>query len=399
MKTMVFLNVEGRRHFVGLLSSDARKIAFEYADAFLQTGLQISPIAVPLGRGVRMMDREPFNGLPGFAADSLPDGWGNLLLSRQLKSKGRRLEEIDPLQRLCWVGSQGMGAMEYEPEEAFSEEFQVNDIRLDVLADTAGDILADIESGSEIDSLMTLNGSSGGARPKIVCLVTSDHKQLRQGTMIEDGANPWIIKFRSSADAAVSGAMEYAVSLLAKSVGIDMPETHLFPSKRCPGWFGIRRFDRNEKGKLHMATAAGLLHCNFRYPCLDYSSLMQLALRLAGAPALVQMLKRAYFNFVIDNRDDHAKNFSFLMNARGEWSLAPAYDLVPSCGSWEHMTAIAGCGKAPARKLFVKLGEDFLMPKRKIAEALEEVDDSLAAWPHIARDAGLKDFPKFEPIR
>lgn len=105
---------------MGLLSSDARKIAFEYADAFLQTSLQISPIAVPLGRGVRMMDREPFNGLPGFAADSLPDGWGNLLLSRQLKSKGRRLEEIDPLQRLCWVGSQGMGAMEYEPEEAFS---------------------------------------------------------------------------------------------------------------------------------------------------------------------------------------------------------------------------------------------------------------------------------------
>lgn len=395
----VFLNVEGERHEAGRLSSGERGISFEYADAFVQSGLQISPLEVQLGEGVLTFRDAPFGGLPGFAADSIPDGWGSLLLSRRLKSRGQNLEEVDRLTRLAWVGRAGMGALEYEPAESFVEDSHLNAVRLDALADAAEAVQTGEDPGAGMDVLIALNGFSGGACPKIACLVSADHKFVRQGSDMEDDGTPWLIKFRGSDDDPNAGLMEYAVSLLAKSAGIDMPETHLFPSKSCPGWFGIRRFDRNEKGKLHMATAAGLLHCNFRYPCLDYSSLMQLALRLAGAPALVQMLKLAYFNFVIDNRDDHAKNFSFLMNARGEWSLAPAYDLVPSCGSWEHMTAIGGCGKAPARKLFAKLGEDFLMPKRKIAEALEEVDDSLIAWPHIARDAGLKDFPKFEPIR
>ena len=348
MKTEVFLNLEGWRYFVGVLSSDQNDTVFQYADDFLNTRLEISPISVPLQRRTWVFNRGAFGGLPGFASDSLPDGWGNLLLHRQLVRKGERLSEIDPLRRLCWVGCQGMGALEYQPEEKFQEEFCSPDIRLDTLAENTDAILADRESGVALDALASLNGSSGGARPKIVCLVSADRRTLKPGNVANNGAEPWLIKFRNSTDPADTGALEYAVSLLAKSAGIDMPETHLFESSKGAGWFGIRRFDRTSSGKMHMATAAGLLHCDFRQPCLDYQTLMALTQRLAGAGDLEQMLKRAYFNFVIDNRDDHAKNFSFLMDGKGRWRLSPAYDLVPNIGGSEHMTALSGVGKSPA---------------------------------------------------
>lgn len=399
MKTEVFLNLEGRRYFVGVLSSDQNDTVFQYADDFLNTRLEISPISVPLQRRTWVFNRGSFGGLPGFASDSLPDGWGNLLLHRQLVRKGERLSEFDPLRRLCWVGCQGMGALEYQPEEKFQEEFCSPDIRLDTLAENADAILADRESGVALDALASLNGSSGGARPKIVCLVSADRRTLKPGNVANNGAEPWLIKFRNSTDPADTGALEYAVSLLAKSAGIDMPETHLFESSKGAGWFGIRRFDRTSSGKMHMATAAGLLHCDFRQPCLDYQTLMALTQRLAGAGDLEQMLKRAYFNFVIDNRDDHAKNFSFLMDGKGRWRLSPAYDLVPNLGGSEHMTALSGVGKSPARSLFVRLGEDFGLSHRKAQAALAAVDESLSQWRQLAKNCGVKSPPVFAPLK
>lgn len=231
-----------------------------------------------------------------------------------------------------------------------------------------------------------------------MCLVSDDKRLVKPGNAPRPNGAPWIIKFSNLTDPKDSGALEYAVSLLAKSAGIDIPETHLFESSTGAGWFGIRRFDRTSSGKVHMATAAGLLHCDFRQPCLDYQTLMALTQRLAGAGDLEQMLKRAYFNFVIDNRDDHAKNFSFLMDGKGRWRLSPAYDLIPNIGGFEHMTALSGVGKSPARSLFVRLGEDFGMTLRKAQAALEEVDDSLDQWLQLAKNCGVKAPPVFEPI-
>lgn len=399
MKTQVFINLEGKRSFVGLMASDHREIVFQYASAFLKSGLEISPLAVPLQSGILKFASAPFGGLPGFAADSLPDGWGNLLLNRQLVRRGERLSDIDPLRRLCWVGSHGMGALEYEPEESAVNEFPADEIRLDVLAEDADAILAERDSGSALDALACLNGSSGGARPKIVCLVSADGHRLMPGTMARDGAQPWIVKFRNSTDPKEIGALEYAVSLLAGRAGIEMPQTKLFDSKIGAGWFGVQRFDRSSSGKFHAATAAGLLHCDFRTPCIDYQTLMALTQRLSVAGDREQMLRRAYFNFVIDNRDDHAKNFSFLMNGRGSWRLAPAYDLVPNTGAVEHMTSLYGCGKAPSRKLFVKLGEDFGMSRARVNTILEEIDDSLLQWKRLAVECGIRRPPIFEPIR
>lgn len=399
MKTEVILNIEGRRYFVGVLASDQNDIFFQYAENFLNTQLEISPISVPLQRRIWVFNTSSFGGLPGFASDSLPDGWGNLLLHHQLTRRGERLAEIDSLRRLCWVGCQGMGALEYQPEEKFQEEFCLSDIRLDTLAENAEAILADRESGIALDALASLNGSSGGARPKIVCLVSDDRRTLIPGNIAIGSAEPWLIKFRNSTDPADAGALEYAVSLLAKSAGIDMPETHLFESSKGAGWFGIRRFDRTSAGKVHMATAAGLLHCDFRQPCLDYQTLMALTQRLAGAGDLEQMLKRAYFNFVIDNRDDHAKNFSFLMDGKGRWRLSPAYDLVPCAGGFEHMTALLGIGKSPARSLFIRLGEDFGLSRRKAQVALDAVDKCLSQWRQLAKNCGVKSPPVFAPLK
>ena len=190
MRTKVFLHLENIRRFVGVFASNEGRIAFEFSPEFLKTGLEISPLAVPLQRGAQTFQSAPFGGLPGFAADSLPDGWGNLLLDRRLARRGERLATVDPLRRLCWVGKNGMGALEYEPEEVFASEFEAGEIALDTLADNADKILADNDPGNALDALASLNGFSGGARPKIVCLVSNDLTKLSRGSMPTEAAYP-----------------------------------------------------------------------------------------------------------------------------------------------------------------------------------------------------------------
>lgn len=398
MRTNVFLNLEGNRRPIGVLSSDGNGIAFEYAHEFVIDCFELSPITVPLQGETWRGRPDLFDGLPGFFADSLPDGWGSLLQHRQLQRKGQRLTDIDPLQRLQWIGNQGMGALEYEPEESSPETDFSKDIQLDELASDSEAILNNKDVGLTLDTLATLNGSSGGAQPKIVCLVSRDFKKLSRGSLFTANVSPWIIKFRSPNAPSDIGSLEYAVSLLAKRAGIDMPETHLFDSDKCSGWFGVQRFDRTAKGKVHMVSAAGLLHCDFRLPCLDYESLIALTLRLAGASELPQMLKRAYFNFVIGNKDDHAKNFSFVMDGLGQWHLSPAYDLLPS-GGFEHTTSILGIGRNPTRDHFKRLGEKFDMRPADVETILTEVDEALIGWTKLAREWGVRRPPEFLPIK
>ncbi|MBR6000227.1 MAG: HipA domain-containing protein, partial [Oxalobacter sp.] len=163
-----------------------------------------------------------------------------------------------------------------------------------------------------------------------------DCEHIKPGHLWEDGFTPWLIKFRQQQDALDAGAQEYICLQVAKAAGITTPEAHLFASSACPGWLGVKRFDRNPEGKCHMATVAGLLHCNYRVPCLDYVSLMALTKMLAGTESLVEMLKRAVLNFVLNNCDDHAKNFSFVMDSQGRWQLSPVYDILPDgmTGLW-----------------------------------------------------------------
>ena len=397
MQVDVKLNIEGSSIAVGRLSELADGIAFQYDTEFLHRGLQISPFAMPLSPQGRLISDNPFGGLPGVFADSLPDGWGNLLWDRQLQRRSRRLTHISMLKRLCWVGARGMGASEYEPADE-RQALEPESIRLDAIAENIDRVLAEQASGEALATLSNLNGSSGGARPKIVCLVSDDYSRLARGSMVTEDMVPWIIKFRSSYDARDQGIQEYIVSVIAKRAGINMTRTHLFTS---PGdaWFGIERFDRNQFGKLHMCSVAGLLECDFRIPALDYSHILMMTGRLASREDVLEQFRRAVFNYSIGNCDDHAKNFSFLMDANGQWRVSPAYDLVPSEAiGGEHMTTVCGRGKNVGRDTFYELAKDFKIPKREATLLLDEVADAVSGYGALAKDYGVKALKEVRPI-
>ncbi len=331
MKLKLFLNMYGIRQEVGMLLQDKQRIFFEYFPDFLKSGIELSPFKLPLKAGVFEEKSRIFDGLFGLFNDSLPDGWGCLLLDRKLRKLGKSYAEITPLDRLSLIGANPMGALEYEPAAGDSDLY--GDIELDSLSGEVDRIL-DGEESLVLDELLKLNGSSGGARPKIVACVSSDRKQIiHGGKSVPDGFTPWIIKFSEKHDPQSSGELEYRYSLAAKAAGITMPETHLFPLKDGRGCFGVQRFDRTLKGKIHTHTACGLLHASHRFASLDYENLLKLTWILTRNHVdVLEMARRMIFNVKSGNKDDHSKNFSFLLNERNQWQLAPAYDLTPSAG-------------------------------------------------------------------
>lgn len=339
MKLSVYLNTYGIRRMVGLLYENAGRVFFEYSPDFLQSGIALSPFKLPLKPGVFEDEKRTFDGLFGLFNDSLPDGWGCLLLDRKLRKRGLSYDSITPLSRLSMIGRNPMGALEYEPADEAAEE--VGNVELDSLSGEVEKILAGNDS-DVLDELLKLNGSSGGARPKIVSYVSDDRQQIiHGGANPPSGFTPWIIKFSERHDKLNSGETEYRYSLAAKEAGIDMPPTHLFPSKNGGGYFGVQRFDRTPQGKVHVHTACGLLHASHRFSCLDYENLLKLTLVLTrDITQAEEMVRRMVFNVKSGNRDDHSKNFSFLLNKNFEWRLAPAYDLTPSAGINVEQTAM-----------------------------------------------------------
>ncbi len=345
MRLNVFLNSYGTRREVGLLSEENGRIFFEYAPEFLTSGIELSPFKLPLKSGIFEDTKRTFDGLFGVFNDSLPDGWGCLLLDRKLRKRGLSFQEITPLQRLSMIGRDPMGALEYEPADEAADEF--GEVELDSLSGEVDKIVRGDDS-DVLDELLTLNGSSGGARPKIVAWVSEDRKSIvHGGKEPPPGFSPWIIKFAEKHDPQTAGELEYRYSLAAKAAGIDMPETHLFPLKNGGGCFGVRRFDRTPQGKVHVHTACGLLHASHRCPTLDYGNLLKLTFALTRNHADVEeMVRRMIFNVKSGNRDDHSKNFSFLLTPKNEWRLAPAYDLTPCAGlNGEHTAMVNGKGR------------------------------------------------------
>ena len=315
-----------------LAKTPERVVAFEYDSDWLSNGFSISPFSLPLIKKVFIPKYEPFGGLFGVFNDSLPDGWGRLLVDRLFLKNKINPAEIDNLNRLAVVQESGMGALTYKPEHRFEAENSIADY--DILAQECSKIL-ESQNSDNLDELFQLGGSSGGARPKI--LISIDNED-------------WIIKFPSSSDSKNIGEKEYQYSLCAKDCGINMTETRLFPSKICSGYFGIKRFDRKNGKKVHMVSASGLLETSHRLPSLDYNTLMKLTLELTrNYQDIEQLFKLMCFNVFAHNRDDHSKNFSFLYDdTKKEWHLSPAYDLTYSYSfNGEHATTINGEGKNP----------------------------------------------------
>lgn len=286
--------------------------AFEYSAEWLQSGFSISPLELALRGGVFVAKPRPFEGGFGVFDDCLPDGWGVLILDRYLQRNGINPRTLSLLDRLALVGSTGRGALEFRPDRGVLSKQEYADF--EKLALEADQILdSDDYTGEAIDEFQFRGGSPGGARPKI--FTRYDGKE-------------WLVKFRAKKDPKRIGVDEYHYSLLAKECGVEMPETRLFEDK----YFGVERFDRTPHGKLHVASVAGLVGADYRIPSMDYAHIFQVCAALTHSVAeMWKVYRLMVFNYLIDNKDDHAKNFSFIYRD-GDWYFAPAYDLLPSDG-------------------------------------------------------------------
>ncbi len=338
MEKINSLIVQYDKRVVGTLAVYQRQfVVFEYHEQWIEQGFSISPFSLPLRKQVFIPKVDPFDGLFGVFADSLPDGWGRLLVDRFMLAKGMNPREVGNLQRLAIVGDSGMGALSYEPNVEFA--VSKNSLDLDGYAEECSRIL-NAEHVENLDDLFLYGGSSGGARPKILTKVSGED---------------WIIKFPSSQDDSNIGEREFLYSRCARECGIEMAETKLFDSKKCAGYFGTKRFDRyvdsgGHAKRRHMVSVSALLETSHRIPNLDYEILMKLTLQITNDFAEVEkMFRLMCFNVYAHNRDDHSKNFSYIYEEENKrWLLSPAYDLTYSYSiGGEHATTIHGNGKNP----------------------------------------------------
>ncbi len=387
-KITVSIDIAGKELQVGELVKEGRGIFFKYYTEFIRSGLQISPFHLPLKDTIYTEPSQIFEGLFGVFYDSLPDGWGRLLLDRTLTAKGILIQDITPLQRLAYVGLKGMGALMYRPQIETSLQ-DVMQIELDAISREMTTVLQGASS-SVIDELYELGGSSGGARPKILVGYDPGTGHLIHGAeRLPRGYEDWLIKFPSSNDRTDIAQIEYAYHKMALAAGVFMNPCRLFTSGSGNVFFGTKRFDRTEEGRLHLHSAAGMLNDNFRYSTMDYGNLMDATFRLENDVAgLEKILRIAAFNVFAHNRDDHSKNISYLMDQTGKWQLAPAYDLTYSNSSHGmHSTTIAGEGSAPTKRHLMELAAEFSL--KNGAVVIEQVADAVSQWRSYAKDAGV----------
>ena len=361
-----------KKQLMGRLLLQNRQIFFEYDAAFIKTGLELSPFKLPLKSGVIVSNDRTFEGLFGVFNDSLPDGWGRLLLDRKLMNAGCNPATLSPIDRLCFVGCSGMRVLSYEPENpntALNLPHDLDEIDTEIQATLD-------EKDLYLDDLLILGGSSAGARPKILININNDD---------------WLIKFRSHLDPKDISAIEYVYHLMAKEAGLIVPEAKLFPSRKGLGFFGVKRFDRKHDKRIHMHSIAGLLHADHREPSLDYESVMKTTLYLTKDIRQCEIqFRNTVFNIMSHNRDDHSKNFSFLMDQQGNWTVAPAYDLTFSSGpAGEHSTMIMGEGKNPTKAHLLKLATIFNIRQDKALEIINQVLAALQKWTAFANEVGV----------
>ncbi|HET9571901.1 MAG TPA: type II toxin-antitoxin system HipA family toxin [Bacteroidales bacterium] len=360
MHKLQLLNVRLHGQLVGKLALTPDYVcAFEYDTDYIKTGVSISPFHLPLKPGVFQAKLRPFDGNFGVFDDSLPDGWGSLLLDRFLRNRGTEPQSLSILQRLSIIGNTGRGALEYDPVSPLVNE-QVNRSTLSELAQEA-ELLLGTQNGNtpeKLDELYLVGGSSGGAQPKV--FVTREGKE-------------WLVKFKASIDPPNIGEIEYRYSLLAKQCGIDMPETRLFEGK----YFATQRFDRNGSEKYHVVSAGGLLHADYRIPSLDYQVLLAACFKLTrNMDEVIKLFRLMVFNVLIGNKDDHAKNFAFILRGK-DWFLSPAYDLLPSNGFGnQHTTTVNNSGR-PKRSDIFQVADLAGIPKTKAKEVVECIENGL----------------------
>lgn len=383
--TKLIVTIGDRR--VGMLArGDDGQIWFEYDSRWIATGYSLAPRTMEFDVQPRLAKSDVFGGLHGAFADSLPDGWGLLLMDREFK----RLfdwdpHEITPMDRLAYLGSRAMGALEYSP--VYEQEPAPDEVDVGALAKSASAFLRGSES-EVLTQLRIQGGSPGGARPKVTIARSADSLTCLSGfNPLPDGYSHWIVKFRSQDDPRDMGRIERAYAEMAAIAGVGMPRTDIVTvngDKQSDDYFGVERFDRYAKnGKRHIISLAGLVYANYRLPCMDYDTILSIVGAVTQDRAQVERAFRLMvFNVLTHNKDDHVKNFAFVHDEAHGWRLSPAFDLTHSAGmGGEHMTAINGHGN-PSLAHVLAIGK-----KHQIASASQivgEVLHAVAQWTSLA---------------
>ena len=389
-------------------------VSFAYDDEFRESGLEPAPLMMPVGRNVYSFPALPaasFHGLPGMLSDSVPDKFGNAVIGAWLTAQGRLPDSLTPIERLCYTGVRGMGALEYRPT-LFEQGDEAEAVHVDALAELANEILKSrtaavaklVPDMKRYSSILKVGSSAGGARAKAIIGWNEETGEVRSGQVrLPEGFGYWLIKFDGIAgngdkegdDKWGYGRVEYAYHLMARAAGIKMSECRLWNKRH----FMTRRFDRLANGgKLHMQTLGAMAHLDFNDPVShSYEQAFRVTRRVVNdARANEQLFRRMAFNVLAWNCDDHVKNIAYLMDRAGEWTLAPAYDecyAYNPAGDWtsRHQMAVNG-------KRFGITDEDILacaqfanMRERKARAVLDEVRSAVREWPRFAAEAEVRE--------
>lgn len=411
------------------IGEDSDVAVFQYSEGFLPSKIEVSPLAMPLRAGPHSfaeLNPESFHGLPGLLADSLPDRYGHALIDAWLAGQGRTPESFDAVERLCYVGRRGMGALEFFPSRG-PVPSRSHDLQVDALVELASEVLAhrqelvaSLAAGRQkqaMRDILSVGASAGGARAKAVIAWNPATGVVRSGQLddLPPGFEHWLLKFDgvagnrdkdTLADPQGYGAVEYAYSLMARDAGLAMEDCRLF-EEGGRKHFMTRRFDRGPSGeKRHMQSLGALAHFDFNRPgAHSYEQAFQIIRRLGLATAVVeQMFRRMAFNVVARNQDDHVKNIAFLMDRAGRWELAPAFDVTYAYrpGSrWTEQHQMSMNGKRDNFTLadFQEAGRVASLPRGRAVKIVEEVTSVVTEWRTYAERAGVDsgDVRRIEP--
>lgn len=391
--------------------------AFEYDGRFIGSGIEIAPFTVPLRAGVfdfPGLSRESFKGLPGMLADSLPDKFGNLLIDRWLAEQGRAPDSMNPVERLCYTGIRGMGALEFQPAR-FERDRQSTQVEIEKMVGLASAILAQREGlngrfdgehdADGLRDILRIGTSAGGARAKAVLAWNPATGEFRSGQVqAGEGFEHWLLKFdgvsgnadKELADPAGFGRLEYACYLAAREAGIEMMPCRLH-EEGGRAHFMTKRFDRTDRGgKLHMLSLGAMRHFDFNIPrAYSYEQAVETIRMLGlGQTVIEEQFRRAVFNVLIRNQDDHVKNIAFLMDRHGKWSLSPAFDVAyaynPS-GAWtsEHQMSLNGKTTGFSRDDIRAFSSFCDIKSGRAATILEKARTAVLHWEVHARAADV----------
>ncbi len=396
----------GQVVWVGTLAQNSQGIYFQYDEAYLSSFGNLSPFTLQPTTALQLAPKSPHNGLHGVFADSLPDGWGLLLQDRVFRQQGILAAQLTPLDRLAFVGAQGMGALSYVPESEFisnnQADFELAELGLEAQKIFDQTLYENKEGQTqEVLAALVAAGSSAGARPKAqVYMQANQPNRCRTYAQPDDEA--WLVKFTSNnlALGHEEGLCEAVYLQLATKAQCETPTWQLIDAPEKSGaiaWLAVKRYDfisaKVKSGRLHMHSACGLLNADFRSQSLDYHDLIKASRQVCQSPRVGQLqFRRAVFNLFAANQDDHSKNWSFLQSDEGRWHVALFYDATFSPHPFnEHATAFNGFGKQPTLTSMQKLAASAGFASWKDAQiTIHEVVDTLRIFSRAAKAFGIK---------